>query len=105
MSLPLYQTGFTQDGKPLIGGVWRLFHQDGFPLELSAITLGERGCCVDYAEAMLDASTDNNLPALMTHLESFLSAEVVESLKQRFMLMLQSGSTIPQMMVRKRGSV
>lgn len=81
---PIYNTGFTPEGKPLIGGVWTLWHQDGFPLEMSHLICQGNGWAVDWAEAMADASTSNNLPALVKHIEAFLSSDTMTTLKSSF---------------------
>ncbi len=70
-----------------MGGVWRMHHEMGFPLELSKMLCADRGILIDWMEAMADASLDNNLPSLVGHMESILNAQEVMELKIRFMAM------------------
>ena len=98
----LYITGYTPDRAPLIGGVWKLWEQEGFPLEMSHMTCLDRGWRVDWLEAMADASTTNNLPALMGHIEAFLPAEVVAQLKAGFAHVIASGKTYEKILQEKR---
>jgi hypothetical protein len=86
----LYTTG-TPDGRPLIGGVWRLYHQDGFPIEMSWITARDGNASIDWMEAMADASTTNNLPALYDAMKQFLPADELTAICARFGVMASIG--------------
>ncbi|WP_289460500.1 hypothetical protein, partial [Klebsiella pneumoniae] len=79
------------DGRMLMGGVWRLWHQAGFPLEMSYLLSMQNGIEVDWCEAMADASTDDNLPSLTQQLEGFLDDETMKKLKSGFMGLLREG--------------
>lgn len=80
---PLYFTGFS-DGKALVGGIWRMKSQEGFPVELSALQCASAGIIPDWMEAMADASTENECPSLMDDLGSFMTADQLCLLRARF---------------------
>lgn len=88
----IYTTGVTPAGEQLIGGVWRLAHQDGFPLELSYVLACQGGWRIDWREAMADASLDDNLPALMRQIESFLDESSLLQLKVNFVRVMEHKS-------------
>jgi hypothetical protein len=102
MSSPLYITGKTTDGKILIGGVWTLWQQEGFPVEMSHLACQGRDISIDWLEAMADASTTDNCPALMDLIISFLPADTITHLKISFMRVLASGMTYQQILEKKR---
>ena len=102
---PLYHTGLTEHGDCLLGGVWRLKSQEGFPLECSYLLVKDRPYLhIDWLEAMLDASRTNECPALMAELETFLTSEEVLSLKLRFVAITRSGKTYEELYEEKRAS-
>ena len=86
----IYATGSTPDGTVLIGGVWTLWDQEGFPLEMSHLLCQQKGWAVDWLEAMADASRTHNLPSLMDHVQTFLPDHVVERLREGFLLVLKT---------------
>ncbi len=90
----LYITGKTPCGKPLLGGVWRMFTQDGFPVEMSHILATQRGCLVDWCEAMLDAKESGTLPALVRQMECFLPQEAMAHIKERFVVCVACGLSV-----------
>lgn len=100
----IYLTGISSSGKPLLGGVWTLWEQEGFPLEMSHLICQESGWGVDWFEAMVDASVSNNCPALMKHIESFLPGETLLLLKINFMAAIQSGKSYQQLLSEKRAN-
>lgn len=77
----IYATGKRHDGKILVGGAWRLWHQEGFPLEMTHLLCAQNGWQVDWVEAFCDASESDNAPALMKAMEGFLPAEEVTAIK------------------------
>jgi len=97
----IYITGFALDGSPLIGGVWKMWHQQGFPLEMSHLVCAGKGWRVDWLDAMADASISGNLPSLMKHVESFLANEVIEQLKTGFIRAIRGGKTYEQIVEEK----
>lgn len=99
---PLYVTGVSGRNNLLYGGVWTLWHQNGFPIELAHLTLRNNGDAVDWMESMADASLTDNLPALMRHIEGFLKPDVIADLKPRFMALLSSGKTYADILADKR---
>lgn len=98
----IYITGKTPEGKPLIGGIWSLFHRDGFPLEMSRIQCESSGWLVDWIEACADASMDNNLPALVKHMESFMQPDDLTRVKARYGALLASGMSHEQILTLKK---
>lgn len=52
---PLYITGINPEGKPLMGGVFRMKDEHGFPLDCSRDVLKEKGWEIDYLELLCDA--------------------------------------------------
>lgn len=91
MNSNLFQTGFTTSGTPLFGGVWTHWAQNGFPIELSYVTLRNHGALVDWLEVILDASRTNNLPALWEQMTTFLPAEELKQIKAKASLVFSSG--------------
>jgi len=98
----IYATGCTPDGVTLIGGVWKLWEQEGFPLEMSHLICRDKGWAVDWLEAMADASCTNNCPALVKHIEAFLPHDAMTALKLGFMRVLNSGKTYEQIVAEKQ---
>lgn len=96
----IYPTGCTPDGIVLIGGIWKLWEQEGFPIEMAHLLCQQHGWKVDWLEAMADASTTNNCPALMDHLRAFLPREDLALLQRGFMAM--SGTSFEEIIARKR---
>ncbi len=58
---PLYITGFTPEGKPLLGGIFKIKDQCGFPLDASFDLAREKGLAIDYMELLCDAWLSNCL--------------------------------------------
>lgn len=100
--MTVYQTGKSPDGKILYGGVWTLWHQEGYPIEMSHLQIASMDGRVDWCEAMLDASRSNNLPALMTILESFMPRDDIDAIKTRFQAMKPSGIDLDKLWSTKR---
>ena len=55
MNNPLYITGLTPGGIPLIGGIFTLKDTFGFPLDMSYELVKENGHLIDYCELLCDA--------------------------------------------------
>lgn len=100
----IYATGCTPDGITLIGGVWTLHDQEGFPLEMSHLTCQQNGWRIDWMEAMADASRSNNCPALMKAVEAFLPGDAITHLKLGFMHMVRSGKSFDDIVEAKRAN-
>ena len=98
----IYVTGYTVEGDPLIGGIWTLHDQEGFPLEMSYIMCRNERWDIDWMEAMADASRSNNLPALMKAAEAFLPKHVIEHLKMGFVHITKSGKSFEEIIADKR---
>jgi hypothetical protein len=101
---PLYFTGHTPDGVPLVGGVWTLWAQEGFPLEMSYLVSRGNGWAVDWLEAMADASRSDDLPALIGHIEPFLARDVVQRFKAALSAVLASGKSFADILAEKRAN-
>lgn len=97
MNNPTYMT---QPG--MMGGVWRLWHQEGMPLEMTYLHLKSKGIQVDWMEAMADASLDNNLPSLANQLLTFMPREEVDAIFARLMVLKDSGLTYQAILDSKR---
>jgi hypothetical protein len=98
----IYPTGLTSDGGLLIGGVWRFWSQDGFPIELSYLQAKQRGWCIDWAEAMAEASITNDLPAIHEAMSQFLDEETMLGIKIRFAQLVNSGVGFSEFVEMKR---
>lgn len=51
----LYVTGVSPDGRPLIGGIFRMKDEIGFPLDMSFEICQEHNWRIDYLELLCDA--------------------------------------------------
>lgn len=98
----IYVTGRTPIGALFVGGAWTFWHQDGFPLEMTYLLARDQGNLVDWIEAMADASTTDNLPALMKQLESFLPVEDLVQIKIRWVALHRAGQTPAQILANKK---
>jgi hypothetical protein len=58
----IYITGLTPDGIPLVGGIWRLYRQEGFPVDLSLLTIREKELVPDIMELFAEATIHYELP-------------------------------------------
>ena len=72
----IYCTGIAPDGKPILGGIWKMYAERGMPLEISHMEAEERGCHVDWLEAMADASLTADAPRLIQELEQFMGSAI-----------------------------
>lgn len=99
MNDPLYQTGIAGDGKPLIGGIFRLKDECGFPMDMSYEITKEKGWHIDYLELLCDAWTRSNFSCLgfdtMVRELELLGGSHVESWKK---IMTVTVAKFPKMM-------
>lgn len=101
----VYVTGQTTDGHPLIGGIWKMWEQEGLPIEVVHLKCQQEGRRIDWLEAMADAAQHNNLPALMAHLEGFFDSNTLARLKQAYVrAVLRPGVTPAQIVAAKRAN-
>ncbi len=88
------------DGVPKLQGVFTLLDQEGFPLDMSYEIAKERGCVVDWVEALADAARQCVLKygALIEEIR-MLEPEKLESVKRIFAcgLMSSEGETVGDM--------
>jgi len=71
----IYITGITDAGTPLIGGLWRLYRQEGFPLDLSLLIVREKGCAPDIAELFAEATIHSELPQVHKQASELFTTE------------------------------
>lgn len=100
----LYITGYTTDGYPLLGGVWTLWHQDGFPLEMSHLICRESNIQIDWLEAMADASRTYNLHTIVKAIEDFLPTDMMTYLKWGFMQVFKDHKNYELVVEQKRAN-
>jgi len=100
----IYCTGISLDGEMLIGGVWTLRDQEGFPLEMAHLVCRDKGWRIDWLEAMADASRQDKCPALMEQIEAFLPSDTVFMLKLGFVSAYRSGKTWEEIVADKRAN-
>lgn len=55
MTSPLYNTATNPNGSKLVGGIARMWFEQGFPIDMSYEILKEKGDHVDWLEALADA--------------------------------------------------
>lgn len=55
MKTPIYVTGMTIDGKPCLGGIFKLTDTYGFPLPMSMTEAEKRGAVVSWPTFVKDA--------------------------------------------------
>ncbi len=87
----IYCTGIATDGKPLLGGIWKMYAERGIPLEISHMEAEERGCHVDWMEAIADASLSADAPRLIRELEQFMGPAIY-GIKTRFIQAMRAFS-------------
>jgi hypothetical protein len=100
----IYPTGITQTGELLMGGVWKLWNEAGFPIEMSWLFFRDQNWGIDWMEAMADASTSNNLPSLMEKIAAFLPQEEIGEIKVKFMCLLRNGKNYEQILADKKSN-
>ncbi len=98
----IYTTGYTQQGVELVGGIWTLFDQEGFPIEMSYLKLKQDGKRVDWIEAMASASLSNNLPSLVAQMSLFMGESELNLIKVLYSTLLKLGKTPEIIMEMKR---
>lgn len=81
----IYVTGLTDSGDLLCGGIWRLYRQEGFPVDLSVLILREKGVLPDLCEMMAEASMHSELPQLEKQCPELFTPEA----KLKFMALLE----------------
>ena len=91
MSNPIYCTGIAPDGKPLLGGIWRMYSERGLPIEISHMEAEERGCHVDWIEAMADASLTADCPNLVREMQQFMG-DAMHGIKTKFIQTMRAFS-------------
>ena len=84
MNSSLYITGTTSKGTKLIGGIWRVYRQHGFPVDLSLLEVREHGALPDVCEMMAEASLHDEPPQQVKQVPELFTDEV----KAMFDLML-----------------
>jgi hypothetical protein len=54
MNTPLYRTGTAPDGRPLVGGIFKMRDTHGLPLDFQVEEAKLKGFHIDWLEAMAD---------------------------------------------------
>jgi hypothetical protein len=88
----LYQTGFTPDGIPLLGGIYRLKDQEGFPVDMAYELCRDKGVCPDWAEFLADAGSqkDWKFDDAFHEIEMLCGKEISGEIMERFKIWGQS---------------
>lgn len=87
MNNPLYITGLTDDGYFLIGGIYRMKDELGFPLDASLDYCIEKGnLIIDWCECLADAGSQNDwkFDSVLEELEMLLNKSTKEEIEQKF---------------------
>lgn len=86
MSNPLYFTGLTEHGEPLMGGLFRMKDQLGFPLDMAFEKCREMRVCPDWFEAMADAMSQSytKYETVLYDMQMLLGEALTGELQQRF---------------------
>lgn len=79
----IYLTGYTENMDKMIGGLWRLHRQEGFPIDTSLIEVRERGWFPDWMDLLAEATVHGELPTLEKQVE------IPDVVKPRFMAYLK----------------
>lgn len=58
----IYITGLTPEGIPLVGGIWRIYRQQGFPVDISLMEIREKGYLPDIMELFAESTFYAELP-------------------------------------------
>ena len=98
----VYITGKTPDGKELVGGLWTLWSQEGFPIEMFHLKCEQEGTLVDWIEALADADRRNNLHALLMQMEAFLPTHIILGIGAAYHFLSEKHSP-QQILEKKRG--
>jgi hypothetical protein len=87
MSKTLYTTGLTSDGYFLIGGIYRMKDELGFPLDASLDYCIESGnLVIDWCECLADAGSqkDWKFDSVLEELEMLLNKNTKEETEKKF---------------------
>lgn len=82
----IYITGLTPEGTPLVGGIWRMYRQEGFPVDLSIMIIREKSCLPDIMELFAEATIHMELPQVQKQCPELFDDET----KGRWMLYLSA---------------
>ena len=94
MSKTVYITGMTSEGQFLLGGVYRMKDELGFPLDASLDYCIERGnLVIDWCEFLADVGSqkDWKFDSVLEELEILLNKNTTENIRKNF---LQYGNYI-----------
>lgn len=86
MNSPLYCSGLTPDGIPLLAGLFRLRDECGFPVDMAYEIAKEKGQCPDWAEFLADAGAQPGwkFDAAFHEIEMLLGPTLAAEILQRF---------------------
>jgi hypothetical protein len=54
MNAPLYVCGIAEDGRPMIGGAFKMQDSVGYPIEILKLDADANDCLLDYLEALCE---------------------------------------------------
>lgn len=78
------KVGETEDGKPVVGGVFKFYSTYGYPLELIWLHLKEKGIEISWYHYIIDGLNENaNINTLLASIEEF--QEVPKSFREFFL--------------------
>lgn len=88
---PIYITGHTLEGKLLMGGIFTMKDQEGFPVDTSYEICKENGHLIDWAEYLYDAGRwgIESWDRAVKEMTLLLGAEAQEVLK-RYLMVIQN---------------
>lgn len=87
MNNPLYLSGITPDGIPLMAGIYRMKDEIGFPISVSYEMIKDNQWCPDWCEFLADAGRqkdwklDDALHEMKMLVGEHLTAEIFEKFK------------------------
>jgi hypothetical protein len=85
---PLYFTGLTPDGRLLLGGVFRMKDEVGFPLDMSYEIAKEKGWLIDWMEYLADAGRQKQpkIESCLREIGYLLGEDEAKKIGDRFVL-------------------
>lgn len=71
----IYITGLTPEGIPLVGGIWRIYRQQGFPVDISLMEIREKGYLPDIMELFAESTFYAELPQVRKQVPELFTLE------------------------------
>jgi hypothetical protein len=88
---PLYFTGIAPDGKLLLGGIFRMKDEVGFPMDMSYELAKDKGYHVDWCECLADAGRQkqSKFESTMREIGYLIGDEVAKEIGEKFALLVK----------------